>query len=755
MFKKALLAGVSTSVLLVATSMASAQSAPANNDTSAAQSKGGLEEIVVTARRRSESLQSVPETVQAITGESLKQAGAKSLGQVMQQISGVTFAQVGGAQPVLGMRGDFNRLGAIEPAIGVFVDGVYQNRYTQIGHGPVDAVRVEVARGPQTTLYGRNTLAGAINVITNDPTSELSGEIEAGGGGSSVGGERLWHVQGILSGPIAGERLTGRLVVLHQERDGYLYDKRSDIRALGYKATTVRGKLLFHATDNFDTKLTVSYFHDNAPRAEFNQFYPGVTIPLVRTVAGVPIRQPIFSDSIWDAHLNVKPFSISKAFNASIQFNWDMPIGKIEAISSYAHSSVDQLTDTDATQYSIAAQNFIDRDESFQQDIRLQNKVGGLTYLVGLYYIHDSNSLGVTQNFFADSGSAALAPPAGPVARQFQNLSNGGIGYAAYGQIGYDITDALNFTGGLRWGYDKRIAPFDLYNVKTDGTFSPGAIFDLDRRHVFRSVTGDFTASYKLDPDVMVFARYARGDKSGGFGTVADARAAAIPYSPEKLDAYEVGLKAEFFDRRVRLNISGYYNKFKDIQLVTSVPNPFNPGATINVVQNAGSANVPGVDMDFSALLTDKLRLNINYSYLDAQITSFKLAPGQAPGNSLKGQRLPRTPQNTFSVGLNHTSQVGDGELSLGAQYYHSDKFNTDFGVNAAAGVIRTAPQQGYDLVNLTGSYEIGSWTVSAYMRNLFNKEYVVTSTLASVATYTLAVPGEPRTFELTLRRRF
>jgi iron complex outermembrane receptor protein len=146
----------------------------------------------------------------------------------------------------------------------------------------------------------------------------------------------------------------------------------------------------------------------------------------------------------------------------------------------------------------------------------------------------------------------------------------------------------------------------------------------------------------------MVYAKYARGDKSGGFGTVTDAKAALIPYSPEKLDAFEVGLKAEFLDRRVRLNVSGYYNKFQDIQLVTSVPNPFS-GGTINVVSNAGSANVPGVDMDFSALLTPKLRLNINYSYLDAKISSFKLAPGQAAGNSLQGQQLPRTPQNTAS----------------------------------------------------------------------------------------------------------
>jgi iron complex outermembrane receptor protein len=734
--------------------MASAQS-PANKDISAAGNKVELGEIVVTARRRSESLQSVPETVQAITGDSLKQAGVKSLGQVMQQISGVTFAQVGGAQPVLGMRGDFNRLGSVEPALGVFIDGVYQNRYTQIGHGPVDAVRVEVARGPQTTLYGRNTLAGAINVITNDPTADPYAEVEVGGGGSSVGGEGLWHAQGIISGPIAGDRLTGRLVVQHQDRDGYLYDKSSDIRDLGYHATTIRGKLLFHATDTFDMKLTVGYFHDNAPRGEFPQFFPGGTIPLVRTIAGVPIRQATFSNSVWAAHLNAQSYSRSKAFTTSLQLNWQTPIGKLETISSYVRSSIDQLTDTDATQFSIATQNFRDKDEAYQQDIRLQNNVGRLNYLIGLYYLHDVDDLSATQNFFEDSASAALAPPAGPVAHQFQGLSNGGTGYAAYGQIGYDVTDALNFTGGLRYGYDKRKAPFSLYNQKVDGTLAPGAIVGLDRSHVFRSVTGDFTASYKFDRDVMVYAKYARGDKSGGFGTIADARAAVIPYLPETLDAYEIGLKSEFFDRRVRLNVSAYYNRFKDIQLTTSIPNPFNPGATINVVSNAGKANVPGVDVDLSAALTRKLRMDINYSYIHAKIDSFKLAPGQPSGASLEGLPLPRTPHNTASVGFTYTDQIGDGEMSLGAKYYHSDKFTTDFAVNAATGFRRTAPEPGYDLFNLTGSYEIGPWTVSAYVRNVFNKQYVVTSTLAGVTTFTNAVPGEPRTFELTLRRRF
>jgi iron complex outermembrane receptor protein len=750
MFKKNLLAGVSTSVLLATTSVASAQSAPVNQAPPAAENETGrLEEIVVTARRRSESLQSVPETVQAITGDTLKQAGVKSLGQVMQQISGVTFAQVGGAQPVVGMRGDFNRLGAIEPAVGVFVDGVYQNRYTQIGHGPVDAARVEVEKGPQSTLYGRNTLAGAINVITNDPTPEPFAEIEVGGGGSSVAGEGLWHTQGIISGPIAGDRLTGRLVVQHQMREGYIYDRQTNIRTLGFDATTIRGKLLFHATDNFDVKLTAGYFHDNAPRGEINQFFPGGTIPLVRTVAGVGIDQAKFLPSVWDGQYNVQPFTYSKAQTGAVQFDWQTPIGKLEAITSYVKSSVNQFTDTDATEFSIATQNFIDKDHAFQQDLRLQGNSGRLSYLVGLYYINDSDNLTVIQNFFADSASAAAG-----FAHQYQGLSNGGIGYAAYGQLGYNVTDALNFTGGLRWGSDKRIAPFMLYTQKIDGTLAAGAIIGLDRRHVFQAVTGDFTASYKFTHDVMVYAKWARGDKSGGFGTIADPKAALIPYLPEKLDAYEVGLKSEFFDRRVRLNVSAFYNRFRDIQLTTSVPNPFNPGGTINVVSNAGTANVPGVDVDFSAALTRKLRLNIAYSYLDAKIHSFKLAPGQAAGNSLQGLPLPRTPHNTGSVGLNYTDQIGDGELVLGAQYYHSDKFTTDFGVNLAAGTIRTAPEPAYDLVNLTASYEIGPWTISAYVRNLFNHQYFVTSTLATATSNTVGTPGEPRTFEFTVRRR-
>lgn len=750
--RQKMLLGVCSLVAGAYGTSATAQTAPAREVEAGERGSVSLEEIVVTARRREESLQEVPATVAAVTGETLESQGVRQLSQLTQSVPGLLVTASGGAQPTISMRGETNRLGVNPPGVGVFVDGIYQNRFSQIGRGPVDAARVEVAKGPQSSLYGKNTIGGAIGIVTNDPTSTPEGYAEFGYGGSSVKGEDLWHGELMLSGPVAGDDLLGRIVVQKQKRDGYLYDRSTGVRVLGYNATTVRAKLLWNVTPDLSVKLTFAHYRDNAPRGErLVRKEAGLGLPGINPGLGRPV-DPMFAGSVWDAHLEIQGYTKIKSDSLALHINWDTPIGEIQSTSSYQKSRVDQLIDTDATSYPSLLQTLNEKDETYQQEVRLVGGDGPIKYIAGVYYLREDNGpFPASLIFLPDSAGYAAG-----LRQQISGLQKGGNTVAAYGQLGYDLTDSFNITGGLRWARDYIDQPLSLYIITASGAIAPGAVIDYQRSTSFRALTGDLTMSYKLDPDVMLYGRYARGDRAGGFNSSTNVLVLAdIPYKPQTVDAFEIGLKSEFFDRRVRLNLSGFYNAFKDIQVTTNIPNPVNPLSVANVIVNAAKANVPGVEVDFSAVITKHLRLNAVYNYLDAKIKKYELQPGQpAASTDITGMRIPRSPKHSGSIGLLFETDLGGGEFKLAGDMFFSSSFAGDYGFNAVTMQRRSASLPAREIFNLNASYEIGDWQIGGYVRNLFNRAYFSQSGIAA-GSYDLGTPGEPRTFEVTLRRRF
>lgn len=722
---------------------------------SPAELESNLGDIVVTARKREETLQSVPATISAVTGDLLADAGVNQLSDISKQVTGLGFAQLGGAQPLLSVRGDFNRIGSFVAGTGIFVEGAYATRFLQLGQTPIDVDRVEVLKGPQSTLYGKNTIAGAINIIYGKPTFDWHGSIEAGYGQSSVANENIWHAQAMISGPLIDDLLAVRFVASHSERDGFLRDRVSGIRGLGYDVDTYRAKLLFRPASGLEIELTGSYTESDIPRADNLLFQPGRIVPYSR--AGFNQAAVTFGPTIWDWRSDVVPYSRSKNWYVNGEIRLDTPIGQIVSITNYQHSRLDQLTNLDTTQFLIARQQVVDRDSAFAQELRLVGAGGGFQWLAGLYYLNDRDTgLGQRIDFLEDSTQRS----ASGIARQVVDVPTLTKTYAAFGQLGYDITNKLNVLGGLRYSEDHLSAPFNFAFVRTDGT-TPGAINNLERKRNFSSLTGNATVTYRPNRDVSVYGSYSTGTKAGGFGTAGSVTGALISFEEQFVRAYEVGVKSDLLGRTLRLNVSAFLNKYSNLQIarnVTVTDAGGNVLGTFNVTQNAARSRVPGVDVEAVIAPNRNFRVGINYTYQDAKIFDYVFdstpRPGLPNGIILQNVPIPRSPKHTINTSVNYNADLGDGRLSLGANLAFKSSFSNDIAVVVPSTVL-TAPLPSYETVNLQAGYEWSNFELRGYVNNVFNRQYAVSAQIVSPAFHPLQTPGEPRTFEITAKYKF
>lgn len=723
-----------------ATPMAWAQAADAGESTveDGAASVKNDSEILVTARRREERLQDIPSTVSAVTGEQLRQEGGRQLKDVAESVSGFTFEGFGGALPLVSMRGDSNRLGFTEPGTGFFVDGIYINRQTQLGIGPVDVARVEVLKGPQSTLYGKNTLAGAVNIITNDPTFHWTGYVEAGIGMGAHKDELIWHAEGAVSGPLVEDKIAFRLTASHQEREGYVVDRVNGFRGMGYDANSIRAKLLFNLSEDLTWKLTASYRHDNAPRFDVLGIGPLSTGAFQQAPGTGTVT---FGPTIWDRGADLKSKSISKALMLISELSYDSAIGTITSLTGYQRTKTSGITD-DGTEFPILTNAATDRNEAISQEFRLAGASEGFTWLGGVYYLHDDQKEFVQTIGFQSSSTTNMFAN---ITRRVGDFPTNGETSAVYGQLGYDFSSSFNLTGGLRYAADKRfgVTTFSLFFA--DGTLVPGSYGPVNSSKTFRSVTGNVVASLKLAPDVLTYASFSTGTKQGGFTPGATPESATIPYKEQEVKAYEIGFKSRLADI-VGLNIAGFYNDYKNVQVQQTLPT----SPPISITTNAAKARAYGVDVDFKVDLTENFQFDVLYTYLNARIKDYQYSP------TIYLSDLPqsRSPKHSGRIGATYRGPLFGNELSLNGNVQFKTKFTNDLVATSPTNVF-LAESPGYHTFNMAASYELDTFTISAYVKNIANKQYVVAQAIFTPTAYYNVVPGEPRTFEVSITKRF
>lgn len=757
-----------------------------------------IEEVVVTARRVEERLQDIPASVSAVTGDQLAQV--KSLSDIQGMVPGLVFKSYG-AIPTISLRGYGNRpqLFGGNTSVGIYEDGVFLSSYMVGLSTALDVARIEVAKGPQSTLYGRSSLAGAINVVTPDPSQTAEGFAEVGFGGASGGsGEDLWHAKLVLSGPLT-DTLSGRLAIVRAQREGFMYDPVTRFRGMGYDRTGVRLKLMWEPSQDLKVRLGVSVVHDDAPRGEAitdrvipplgNS--PGTTPSPLNLAANTAILASFTGRPVWQAKFDVEQVGKINGQDATLDIRYNTPWGEFASLSNYQHvkGALRSTADTVANSGDVY---LLTDEERFSQEFRLSGKSGALSYTVGGYYLWSNFNNG---NYGAtvDRASPLLVVKPGSalfdllgVASNLAPSETETKAIAAFVQGGYDVTDKLNITVGLRESQDKIVGDAANYFVMRTGALVT-RLAPLTRRAKFDALTGSAIASYKVMPGVLLYASFARGDSPGGLqgATVVSVPASLQNFKPQKVDAFEVGMKSQFLDRRLQLNVALFDNEYKNLQLVRSVAVPLPPpapaGATTaqQLTVNAGDSYGRGVDGDVIFVLDSHWRASASYTYTESKITDYTINPNDPVQIDLTGVPLYRAPKHTASASITYRTDVGDGDLSVTLDGNYTSSYINDTGgfirgtayPGRPAGAITGQPAvpagvttsqviflgrtKGYGLLNLSGSYTLGPWQVSAYVRNLLNNDYVGTALSSDPGTRVNGVAGEPRTYEVSLRRSF
>lgn len=743
---------VGTSPVLAA--LAIIWAGPVSAQGSAPQAVAGNDaDIVVTAQRRSESLQDVPISITALSGETLAKAGIQDTESLATLTPGLLVQRsVVGKISIRGV-GNENYTISGDPGVAVHSDGVYVARAAAGLFDLFDIERVEVLRGPQGTLYGRNATGGVINVIPNRPTDKFEARI-----GGEYGNYNAFRLDGMVNVPL-GEGLGLRIAALRNSRDGFTVNANSGARSRGLgqldskNVWAVRGQLGYDGPSPFSARLSIEYLNDNSnlpaykylnrptalPTADFgggaNAFLPanlrvvnqGFELAIPGTTRGVGTDADVFG---------------STQFGAALHLGYDFGNANLTSITGYRRTKFNWLNDGDGSD--VFYVNYIQQDdtEQFSQEVQLTGGSKQLEWLLGGYY-------------FRETGSSFIALPFTFGANLPFYIRIDGTAktdaLAGFGELRWMPTDRLKVTVGARYSHEKRNAAY-RYEINFG---PPVTVVNQNLNATFNAFTPRLVVNYEATDDLNVYASATRGFKSGGFNLLA----IQPGFAPEKVWTYEAGIKSQFADRRITLNANVFYAKYSDIQV----------GQIVNlssVLTNAAKATLKGFEVEMSARPTDAFDLGATVAYLDARYDNFctgdptrptaPVSVGCTAANPIQlgGNRFPRAPEWTLTGTAAYTIPVAEGGLTLrGDIRYQSKTFFTQFNRPLIS-------QDGYTLVNarLTWTSGNGRYSFGGFVNNLFDKVYfseVLESGAFNPQLVAQAYVGAPRTLGINGSVRF
>lgn len=687
---------------------------------------GQVEEVVVTAQRREESLQRVPVAVSAYDAKTLQARQLTSVADVAQVAPNVQYsagASGTGSSANIFIRGigqvDF--IPTTDPGVGTYIDGVYLARTTGAALDLGDVQRVEVLRGPQGTLFGRNSIGGALNITTQAPTDSFSGRIEG-----TIGNLNRYEERLMLNLPLVGDKLDLRVNALNTQNNGYgsaTLDSGGSDRLGAQNEFAGRAELLAKPTETLQVLLSVDGTHSRGTTdpVAMVAFTPTAQTAEYNATATFPIGPNDVTTDLNDLHYSVAPTEDLDVLGGSLTLTQQLGEVTLKSISAYRWQNLASGQDYDGS-----AANFLDQfnyqsGRQFSQEFQaLGNSFGGaLTWVAGFYYFTESNSF--------DSHITELQAPI-----QI-DTDNGAQSYAGYAQATYHLTKALSLTAGLRYT-DERKTIAAMTNFAGDIL-----VPETHRAATFSAVSPKGAVEFQATDNIMAYASISRGFRSGGFNGRPFSLGDLTPYAPETTTSYEVGAKTEWLDRRLRLNLAVYYTDYKDIQLTATTEE--NNQFTV-VTGNAASAQIYGFEAEFEARPTDALTLYGGLGYTDDTLQ-------QNPGFTFGARTLPNAPKVTSSLGFQYTQAVGDygaAALNMSASYRSSSLPQYD----------PTPTISGYTLLNaqLTFTPRGAPWKLSLYGKNLTDTQYWVFAETTGIGP-TIAWFGRPREFGVTAEYDF
>ena len=724
-------------------------------------------DVVVTARRTSERAQDVPIALSVVSGETLERKGGYTLTDIQSQTPSLTAFNSNPRNSSIGIRGIgvSTASDGLDTSVGVYIDGVYLGRPGMALSDLIDVDRVEVLRGPQGTLFGRNNSAGVLNITTRGPEFEFKGTAEISGGTYNYNQERV-----SVTGPIIDGLLAFRVTGFNTHRDGVLDNIKTGVAANSVGRSGARVQFLATPASNLTVRLIGDYSieDDTCCVSATKLVLPaslsattGRTLQALAALGYVPKRSLDYTQN--NSLQNMK----TDQKGVSLQADWDLGPVTLTSISAWRYWHFNPLQDSDGTPLDVIQVNVAQtKDDQVSQEIRIASQPGRFTWQVGGYLFHQVlrdhfilNQFGTdASNFYTTyarlANPAAAAINIAPGSQYLDDVRTTVDSVAVFGQANYSITEQLTITGGIRYTHDKRWGRSDTSTV---GTPNPATSIPF---HYNTSVSDDnvsylASVSYKITPDVLLYGSYSTGYKGSGLNLNAAVSAGTpLVLAPEEVKNWELGLKTQFFDRRVTLNLSAFSIDLSGLQ-ANIVPTNGNRSYLANV----GDVRSRGVEIDGSFKLTDSLTIDGNASYNDAKYKSYSNAPcpvGVTGVCDLTGKPLFQAPKWVANASIDYHVQL-DGGVRPYAIAQFSYRSST-FGTADAGPYSRIDP---YALFNFRvgTSFRDGQFDVSAWVNNAFDKKYFQNlSTTSIVGTSPFAYAGQlgtPRTAGATFRVNF
>lgn len=691
--------------------------AKAQGSVEASEADAPLGEIIVTAQRRAQNVQAVPIAISVTTAEDIQRLQVQNIQSLQYSTPSLVVA---GADPTrlrFGIRGisDQSRNPGFDNRIGVYVDDVWVGRSAASNQAVLDLASVEVLRGPQGTLFGKNTVAGAINMTTVRPQAGYSGYVEG-----ELGNFDLRQLRGTINLGFTDD-IGARVSGFWAKRDGFIENISNGLDYNNRDDHAVRGQ--------FQIKTGDTTIYLAADTAKFKsralaggERTPDPLAPLPRSIA----------------HNEEQNYVIEYG-GVSGQIDHEFGNGaKLTSITAWRTSEFSGSADEDFSPANFAVTDLAsEKTEHFSQEIRYASDTGGsFDYVVGLFYLDQKIEGAGSAVAFAP----ALNPAAPPVFLRVSQASEiDASTIAGFVHANYRPTDRLEITFGARLTREEKSIDFAI--TDQSGLFTNGTRNDKRASDDFSPTV---SVNYKLDDDSMAYARYSRAFKSFGWNADFIPSLNDFAFDDESVDAFEVGFKTTMFDRRLRLNMAAYVSKHSDYQVFT-FRQLANGGTALNV-SNAGKLTSKGVEVEVEAAPTDWLRLFANYGYNDATFDSFK--DGGGPGVDFDGNTAAEAPKHNLNLGVATDFDLGFAKLVLQGDYnYRSSLFsNPD---NRPVNI-----SQPLELVNLRAGLDFGNVTLFGWMRNAFDVTEQIYNN-RSFLGFPRTVFNDPQTYGITLRVSF
>ena len=704
-----------------------------------------LDEIVVTAQRRAENLQDVPISVNAFTADMVEKQRIQDFHDLGLAIPGFSINTFSKSRMNPSLRGGSSSLSGAgaDGAVGMFIDDMYYGGPGDFEIDLFDVERIEVLRGPQGTLFGRNTTGGAIVVTTKDPGEELEGKLEA-----TYGGYDLLQFRGLVSGPLT-DNLFGSLAFSSTDRDGTSFNRTTGNDIDNTNRASVRGKLRWVLDNDLEAKLSFGFSkHDESGLARDQIF--GVNLPVTHEglvdVGFVPETKSRVTNQFSDGDY------VSEQFTAGLHIEKGLEYGQLLSITSGryfdSHESLQTITGSPVPVYAYGEPR---EATVISQEFRFLSELEGpLNFVSGFYFYHadeertpDNLAHWDLDTTTASFQAATFCPFQDPADTAFFLVTPACTGpglvtagnrtvtldslyelheftffervdttsYAVFTEAKYDILDSLTLTGGVRWTHDKK----DMEGG-TDGDpdffFNPVPGLRVSDEESWGEVTYRVGLDWHVTDDIMLYGTTSKGFRSGAYDVAqSDPALSSAPVDPEIVFSHEIGMKSSWFNDRVRLNVTAFDVTYENLQFFV------NTGAA-SITTNAGEASVQGVEVDFLAAITEALTFRFQFSHQDGDSEGIPAAAEIPDGTPPQG-----TVPYTYIAALDYSTPLANGgQLSMGVDFTHKEPYGLEF---------NDVPQfvsEVEALVNARISYRFpgDQWEISLWGKNLTDEDIVV-----------------------------